>query len=148
MRKFAQNCHSFGLVFASVSKFAHTGHVSEQWKRLGRAVEERRLSAALHFATQDQLAALAGVSRRTLTTLETGGRVRRATLTRIEHALDWAPGSVDALLSGGDPTPVEDPAPIFSDPDEAALWALNNLSMSTRMSLIEHLRALKQSRAG
>lgn len=122
--------------------------MEEQWDRLGRAVEARRLSAALDYATQEQLATKVGISRRTLTTLESGGRIRRSTLLLIESALGWAKGSADAVLNGGEPTLLASPEPTFADPDEAALWALSNLPTSTRLSLIDHLRAERHRQTG
>lgn len=48
----------------------------------------------------------AGINRQTLYNLRDGrnSNLRSGTKDGIERLLDWAPGSVDAILAGGDPT--------------------------------------------
>ncbi|GAA2092541.1 hypothetical protein GCM10009780_37320 [Actinomadura alba] len=70
-------------------------------------MDARRLELGL---TWDQVAALSGVHRETLRTIRRGtGDIRSLTKSGIEKALQWAAGSIDAILAGGDPTPIEPP---------------------------------------
>ncbi|MEU0354931.1 helix-turn-helix transcriptional regulator [Streptomyces cyaneofuscatus] len=78
--------------------------MSEDYEALGRAVREARVRQGM---TQTQLAEVAGVSRATLQNLERGGKLRSLNLVKIESVLGWAPGSVQALLEGGAPSPIE-----------------------------------------
>jgi transcriptional regulator with XRE-family HTH domain len=51
---------------------------------------------------QSDLAERSGVSVRTISLVENGQRVPNpVTLRKLELALEWAPGSVDAILNGG-----------------------------------------------
>ena len=61
---------------------------------LGRRIEAARLSANI---SQAELAAAAGVSRRTITRLENGGGVSLDTLIRVLRALKLS-GRLEALL--------------------------------------------------
>ncbi|MFC7330767.1 hypothetical protein [Marinactinospora rubrisoli] len=53
-----------------------------------------------------------GLSPRTLSDLEKARRenYRKGWLTQVEYAYRWTPGSVQAVLEGGDPTPAEEAA--------------------------------------
>lgn len=65
---------------------------------MDRRREELRL-------TWSEVARLAGVSRETLRQIRTGeGEIRPLTRRGIEDALQWAPSSIDAIMSGGAPT--------------------------------------------
>lgn len=65
----------------------------------GRAVARRR--AELHL-TQEDLAEAAGVSRRTIQSLEHGERVPLLeNLIAIEQALQWPPGKLLSLTEAG-----------------------------------------------
>ncbi|GAA2485154.1 hypothetical protein GCM10010406_21760 [Streptomyces thermolineatus] len=83
--------------------------MSQDWARLGSAVRARR--DELHM-TQVDLAKKAGVSEGTVQNIESGRAYSRRppSLPRIESSLGWAPGSVSSILSGGSPTPSEQPA--------------------------------------
>jgi transcriptional regulator with XRE-family HTH domain len=51
---------------------------------------------------------------------------------RIEHTMKWAPGSVRAMLRGGDPTYIEAPSRTEDEPlddAERELWALKYLTV-------------------
>lgn len=73
------------------------------WVRLGEAVKSRRVQLGLH--RQQDLASLTGLTRRVLSDIEHGrrGNYDKETLLRLEQALEWAPGSVRAVLDGGQP---------------------------------------------
>lgn len=85
--------------------------MSKDWARLARAIqqarESRRMPGGLRM-TQTQLAEAAGVSEGTIQNLENPERTYRRrppTLAAVERVL-WKPGSVDAVLAGGDPIPL------------------------------------------
>lgn len=50
-----------------------------------------------------------GLSDQTWKNVEQGRKVSDRTLALVERTLGWEPGSVDAILAGGDPTPAEPP---------------------------------------
>lgn len=72
------------------------------WKRLASHAISRRVS--LGYQHRRAFAAAIKVTDRTLTKLEEGQPVGRNTLAAVEVGLRWKPGSVDALLEGGEPT--------------------------------------------
>lgn len=77
---------------------------NQDWKRLGDYVVSRRTE--LGYRSQAALEKVSGISYRTLSRLENGGRVRRSTLLTLERVLEWEFGSVDRILAGGDPRPL------------------------------------------
>lgn len=69
--------------------------------RLDFYVNERL--AVLHM-TRNDLARRGGPNRSTLHKSTTGSRsMSAATLTRLDEALGWAPGSARSILEGGEP---------------------------------------------
>ncbi|MFD9567709.1 helix-turn-helix domain-containing protein [Streptomyces sp. NPDC059994] len=74
------------------------------WARLAAAIVARRDEMDY---TQVGLAEAAGVSEATVQNLESGRERKRlpSSLPKVEQALGWAPGSGEAVLAGGDPTP-------------------------------------------
>jgi hypothetical protein len=73
----------------------------EDWKRLGDYVVARRI--ALGMRDRRALAAVTGVTDRTLGKVETGRRVSASTLGALDNHLGWAPGSCRRILAGGEP---------------------------------------------
>lgn len=61
------------------------------------------------------------MSLATINLMERTGRANYQTVTKavVEQALGWAPGSIDALLAGGDATVLEEPQPEPSGVDIA-----------------------------
>ena len=92
-------------------------------EKLAGLVRERRRALGL---TQPQVAERADVSVELVRRVETNRtNVRRTEkIEGLEHALEWAPGSIRAVLAGGMPTdvhrPSEPPAPARSDPAPVA----------------------------
>jgi hypothetical protein len=84
--------------------------VNRDWKRLAHHVTARRNDLGL---TQTQVAAAGGPSAATMRLIENALQpfYRPTLLGRLEAALRWQPGSVETILSGGDPTPTTPPAP-------------------------------------
>lgn len=81
----------------------------EGWARLGRVVADRRLELGLSVRAA---ATRAGINRATWGTLEEGDRrLSKHLWTAVEEALSWEPGSIDRIITGGNPTPQRDPHP-------------------------------------
>jgi len=77
----------------------------EPHERLDRALRKRR--AELRIRTWRQLATKAGIAGETLRSVRAGdSRPSDATQAGLEEALEWAPGSIQAILEGGDPVPL------------------------------------------
>lgn len=74
---------------------------AEDWKRLGDYVVARRI--ALGIRDRRALAAVTGITERTLGKVETGHRVSASTLGALDNHLGWAPGSCRRVLAGGEP---------------------------------------------
>jgi transcriptional regulator with XRE-family HTH domain len=77
-------------------------------ERLDRFMNDRRLQLPKiggKTVKWFQVAERAGITVTTLTALRKGQNVPTEDTKRgVEHALAWEPGSVDAILDGGDPT--------------------------------------------
>jgi transcriptional regulator with XRE-family HTH domain len=76
----------------------------QDFQRLAGAIQAR--ATALGLSQQD-LVSRSGLSRTTVQKLWQGDDTyapSRRTRVAIEDALDWAPGSVEAVLAGGEPT--------------------------------------------
>lgn len=85
-------------------------------QRLASAVVARRIQ--LGHRTREALAAASGLSHRTLSYIEQGSTrtYNPGTIAQLEHALRWLPGSVAAILDGGDPTPEPEPQHDLPEP--------------------------------
>jgi transcriptional regulator with XRE-family HTH domain len=72
------------------------------WERLGREVARRRGQLQL---TQAELAQRGGFSVPTLNAIENNraGRLSKRLRRALEQAIEWEPGSVDAVLDGQEP---------------------------------------------
>lgn len=68
---------------------------------LGARVRERRLALGL---SQREAATDAGVSDQTWVNVEQGRKVSERTLSGVNRALRWEPGSAEAALDGREPT--------------------------------------------
>lgn len=81
--------------------------VTTGWDRLGERVKTSR--AILGYSIT-QLSTVSGLSTSTLDSIENGRKTSYdpTTLTALERALGWRPGSVDRILRGLEPLPVED----------------------------------------
>jgi len=71
-------------------------------ERLDAAIGDRRLQRGISWTT---LATQVGVSESALRNIRRGRNLPSdLTKHRLEEALAWAPGSIDAILGGGEPT--------------------------------------------
>lgn len=80
--------------------------MESELQRLGRLVVSRR--KALGWPTRQAFADGIALTYRVLTDLENGVRPLGAkAYAVIEQALEWQPGSIDNILDGEDPSPIE-----------------------------------------
>lgn len=108
-------------------------------RRLRDAVAERRADRAW---TQAQVADRGDLSVDRIQAIESerAGHLRYATLRRLEAGLDWAPGSVLAVIRGETPTEAAAEALVV----EAELHALGTIvTVLERMTPAERTRLLK-----
>lgn len=100
----------------------------EAWARLGDLLAARRVHIDpryRHLKVFVDEVGLDGINLKLLSEIENAKRdnYRPATLALIEHAYQWEPGSIRAVLEGGDPVPaavtVRRPAQQADDMD---LW--------------------------
>jgi transcriptional regulator with XRE-family HTH domain len=79
-----------------------------RWERLAEQVTARRAYLGYSIA---QLSALSGLSTSTLDSIEHSRKTSYdpATLSALERALSWRPGSTERVLKGLDPRLVQDP---------------------------------------
>ncbi len=83
----------------------------EAWQRLGRALERRRGELGYGFRQRGRFTRERGggrISIKTISRLEKGERASypQATVGAAETIYQWAPGSFEAVLRGGDPRPL------------------------------------------
>lgn len=112
---------------------------------LAEAVRQRRYELDL---TLDDLALSAGMSKQTVIRVEKGEQVTARTLYRLDRALGFVNGALEALLYLGRP-PSRVPVEIDrDDPDEVEIWGLTRLGEDTRRALIAELRRQRRSEQG
>lgn len=92
------------------------------WQALGRYVTRRRDELGM---TQSDVQAAGGPSTATVRNIENATQTsyRSGVLAALERALRWAPGSVEAALAGGEPTPLDVAPSVTSDTDYEATVA-------------------------
>lgn len=74
---------------------------AEPYVRLAQYIERRISVLALEYA---EVCRRAGISDETLGKIRKGMRARTATYLKLERALEWAQGSISAIIAGGEPT--------------------------------------------
>lgn len=84
-------------------------HPSESWLRLGRMLERRRGELGYGFRQRADFVRERGggrISVKTISRLEKGerGYYPESTIGTVEAMYQWSPGSVEAVLTGGDPS--------------------------------------------
>lgn len=107
---------------------------TRDWEQLARAIRTARRS---HGWTQGGLAAAAKVGLSTVQRLESGRGYSRwpLGLDRVERSLEWSPGSVDAVLAGGEPTSSAAPAEQPSGPAQPVADPIDALPRRIRHEL-------------
>lgn len=74
-------------------------------ERLASLMNDRRLELDMKW---DEVAAAARIKPPTLRAIRNGmNRPSDLTARGLDRALDWEPGSVEAILAGGEPTPMQ-----------------------------------------
>lgn len=120
---------------------------ARDFKRLGEAVYNRRAELG---ESQDEFVARANMSVKTLQRIESGREVRAGTLGELNRAAKWEPGSAQAILAGGQPTPEKDPSSIHDDDskDVAELKRMAALLLEHAELLQQKIDAFERRRAG
>lgn len=72
---------------------------------LADALDRRRSELGLRW---EDVSALSGVARSSIAKIRNGSVPRQITRRDLERALQWEPFSIDAILAGGEPTPIAD----------------------------------------
>lgn len=82
--------------------------MTDKWQRLADQVVRRRGALGL---TQAEVAHRGPLSLDRVQAIEgaRSSKYRAGTIAALERALEWAYGSVQAILAGGEPTPLEAP---------------------------------------
>jgi transcriptional regulator with XRE-family HTH domain len=106
--------------------------------RLKELIERKRLDLGIEYK---ELAGRAEIAPETLRALRSSGRASSLTKRRLERVLDWEPGSIDAVLSGDDPTPLEASGQA-SNSEAATLEELRaeNAELRAQVEEVEELR--------
>lgn len=90
---------------------------AERLQRLAAYVERRIAELGLEYA---EVARQADFSIEVLRKIRNGIKARVTTYTKLERALKWEYGSVEAILAGGEPSPIEaeasPPTPLEPEP--------------------------------
>lgn len=97
----------------------HQSPQSPERRRLGALIEERRKQLRL---SQDALGEEGGITGETVRRIIHGNRpISPRSKTGLERGLRWQTGSIDAILAGADPTPIDPPLPSMEDDPEEGL---------------------------
>jgi len=120
----------------------------EDWRRLADYVIARR--AELGMRDRRALAAVTGVTDRTLGKLENGHRVSASTLGVIENHLGWTPGSCRRILAGGEPgtVPAAATGADYDDPTLRHLAGTPGLPPDVVRGLIALARNWRETESG
>jgi hypothetical protein len=110
--------------------------------RLAQAVKERRRELRLSVSAA---ARAASVARNTWDGVETGQRkLAEFNYAGVEVALNWAHGSIDAVLTGGHPTPLSAPPEPVEVRDDTERDIMDSpLPLGLRLRLIDRYRDRK-----
>lgn len=112
------------------------------WRRLAAAVIARREELDL---TQEDVRQKGGPSTATMRLIEGALQTsyRGVILARLERALEWEPGSVRAILRGGEPTPLrhaqegpDEPAGAVAVVEQIIEVLASRFSDSTKIAMI------------
>lgn len=117
------------------------------WQRLAEQVTRRREQLGL---TQGQVHSAGGPSVATMRMIEGGLQrsYRGNILGRLEKALRWKPGSVEAILNGGDPQPLTErqPEPERDEAERMILEADDLTPAQKKMMIQRYHRRLEAGR--
>lgn len=121
----------------------------EAWGRLGKALERRRGQLGYGHRQRGTFLRDSGVnlSGKTIARLERGerGSYPDSTVAAVESIYRIKPGSVEAVLRGGELTPAETqkgPARRYADPRLQQIWEVTGLPESVRLGMIAVAQAM------
>lgn len=115
-------------------------------ERLDAAMDARRLDLGL---TWQEVAQAASISPATLRAMRAGTNMPSAlTRRRLEDALRWERGSIQAILDGGDPTPVDAPANPAPGADLDRRLAMARELLARAQELLDEAGDRRQERGG
>lgn len=99
--------------------------VAQNWRLLAEEVTKRRIDLGM---TQQDVQAAGGPAQSTLRHIEGAHQdtYRKVVLRRLEKALAWEAGSVDAILAGGEPT--VSASPVLAVPSVARVAAVTRVT--------------------
>lgn len=82
----------------------------EAWQRLGRLLLQRRPQLDARYRIRKVFAAERGLTDKSVQDVENAYRKNFSDeiISAFETAYQWSPGSIDRVLSGGDPEPVNE----------------------------------------
>lgn len=130
------------------------GRMEQNWKRLAELAISRRVQ--LGYTRRTEFARVNGLSHdRTIFDLEHARRTNfgPATIAQIEQVYQWLPGSVRAVLEGGEPTLREtEQVALFppepADPVDAWIGEIEDTALpdDVKTALIAQLELLRQQR--
>jgi hypothetical protein len=105
-------------------------------RRLAALMDERRAELRLRWR---DVADLGGLSYEVIRAVRNGtGEIRLLTQRGIEDGLKWQQGSIQAILSGGDPVPVPD-APPADDERNAWLGLPPDMTAEERRTVLNYI---------
>lgn len=131
-------------------------YAREDWQRLGDALAARRGQLGFGFRRRAEFSRDSGLSDKTIGRYEKGlspsTTIPPSTAALLEHLYQWEPGSVGAVLSGGDPVPLPGtagaPQPVsrrrFDDPDLQVIWD-TDLPDHVKLGAVAGARAAKEA---
>jgi len=112
-------------------------------ERLDTLIEQARLDLGVEFK---ELAALAGIAPETLRALRKTGKANALTKRRVEAAIKWQAGSIDAVLEGGEPQRATNAAE--PQADELTRLRTENVELRAQVEEVGELRSeLRELRA-
>lgn len=131
------------LPFLSVPVTVGDMGSGNDWHALAHAIKRRRV--ALGHQRQKSFAETLPFGARLLGELENGRRdtYDQSTLTALENALLWAPGSVEAVLSGREPNELPLPTP---EPGQLSAMGNAELVAHVMSAVTELARRLPEGR--
>lgn len=110
-------------------------------QQLDKAMNDRRLQLRM---TWNDLAKAAGISDVTLRAIRRGdNQPSPLTRRRIEDALQWTHGSIEAVLADGEPTPIEQAPADEREPTLAELRAELEAQRERNNRLEERIAAIE-----
>lgn len=110
------------------------------WARLGRLLTQRRGQLGSEYLNRQKFCQITGLNERLVSDLENARRdgYRPATKAAVEQAYQWASGSIEKVLAGGDPTPLTESRGLASaEPADGESTALPVMTVERFKALVD-----------